>query len=178
MPRLNSIDPANAEGEVKEIYDGIKKAFGGVNNIFQGMANSPAGLNAYLGMSATLAGGGLSKIEIEIVALATSDYNGCDYCNAAHTTIAKMNGLSDDEVLAIRRGKSENEKYNTLAQFAHRVLQTKGFVEDDDIQKMRDAGYTDGNIVEVVAVIAHTTFSNFFNHVHATEVDFPAAPKL
>ena len=178
MSRLNSIDPANAEGEVKEIYDGIKKSFGGVNNIFRGMANSPAGLNAYLGMAGTLANGGLSKAEVEIVALATSDYNNCDYCRAAHTTIAKMTGLSDDEVLAVRRGKSDNQKYNALSQFAHHVLQTKGFVEDSDIQKMSDAGYTDGNLVEVAAVIAHTTFSNFFNHIHNTEVDFPEAPTL
>lgn len=178
MPRLNVVKPENSSGEAKKIYDDLIQQKGKVFNIFQGMANSPAALKAYLSMSSALAEGELSPEEREIVYLAVSEHNDCHYCASAHSLVAKKAGLSDEAILAARRFAAPDEKHQSLLHFVKRVIQTKGFVDDKDLASVREAGYTDGQIAEAVGYIALATFSNLFNHVHDTPLDFPAAPSL
>ncbi|MGF1580082.1 MAG: carboxymuconolactone decarboxylase family protein [Gemmataceae bacterium] len=178
MPRLNVVEPAQATGEVKKIYDNLEKAMGKVINIFQGMGNSEAALNAYLGMSATLKKGHLSPEDREVVYITVSQANGCNYCLAAHTGIAKTIGMTDEQVIAIRKMQPEAAKHQALGRFVQRVMETKGFVENADLQAVRDAGYNDGQIAETIAFIGLATYSNYFNHVFATELDFPAIPEV
>lgn len=178
MPRLNVVKPKNSSGEIKEIYGGLIQEKGTVFNIFQGMANSPAALKAYLSMSSALAEGQLSPEEREIVYLAVSERNGCHYCASAHSLVARNAGLSDNTILAARRFESPDEKHQALLRFVERVIKTKGFVDDKDLASVREAGYSDGQIVEAIGYIALATFSNLFNHVHDTPLDFPAAPPV
>ncbi len=103
MPRLNQVTPDQASGAVKDIYGDLTAQMGKVVNIFQGMGNSPAALKAYLSMSAALAEGELSPQDREVIYLAVSEGNGCEYCVSAHTMIAKKIGLTNEETLAARR---------------------------------------------------------------------------
>ena len=178
MPRLNVISPAQTTGPAKQIYDDLTKKMGKVVNIFQGMANSPAALRAYLSMSDALAEGDLSPEDREALYLAVSESNGCHYCVSAHSMVAKSIGVSEDETLAARGFGSSNEKRAALLDFVRKVIATKGFVEDQDIEAVRQAGYSDGQIAESIGYIGLATFSNLFNHVHDTTVDFPPAQKL
>ncbi len=178
MPRLNVVEPSQATGKTKEIFDGLNRKMGKVINIFQGMGNSPAALQAYLGMSSALAEGELSPKDREVVYLTVSQQNGCDYCVAAHTTIAKRIGFTDEQVLAVRKFEPETENHRALAAFVRRVIETKGHVADADIAAVRGVGYTDGQIAEAIAYIGLATYSNFFNHVYGTDLDFPPAPEL
>jgi len=114
----------------------------------------------------------------EVVYLGVSQKNGCNYCVSAHTTIAKKAGLNQDQILDIRRFSPESVKHQALLKFVSRVMETRGFVEDEDITAVREAGYTDGQIAEAIAYIGLATYSNFFNHVHDTELDFPPAPAI
>ncbi len=176
MPRLNTIDPANASGKAKEIFDGPLK--GKHLNIFKGMANSPAGLQAYLGMSGALAGGSLSAAEREIVALVTAQQNDCDYCLAAHTHIGKGAGLSEAQTLEARRGDMGDPKYGALATFTKALLDKNGHADEGDLSAFKAAGYDDGDVVEVIASVALNVFTNYFNHVNGTDVDLPTPPAL
>ena len=178
MPRLHVVEPAQASGKVKEIFDGLQSRMGKVVNIFKGMGNSAAALNAYLSMSKALSEGELSPHDREAVYLAASQHNGCNYCVAAHTLLAKKGGMSDDEVLAIRKFEPKDGKHRALVAFVRRVIDTKGFVQDSDIAAVKQAGYTDGQIAETVGYIALATYSNFFNHVYDTPLDFPQVPKV
>ena len=178
MPRLNVVKPEDAAGPVKEIYDDLTKKMGKVVNIFQGMGNSPAALNAYLSMSAALSKGELSREEREVVYLGVSQKNGCEYCVAAHTMLAKKAGLNADEIMGIRRFSPESAKHAALLKFVTRVMETRGFVDDADLAAVREAGYTDGQIAESIAYIGLATYSNLFNHVHGTELDFPEVPSV
>ncbi len=178
MPRLNVVEPDQATGKVKETMDGIKAKFGMVPNIFKGMGNSNAALNAYLAMSGALSQGDLSPEEREVIYLGISESNGCYYCVSAHTAISKGVGLSDEQILAARKGEPQSDKHRALLSFVRRVMETKGFVEDADVAAVRAAGYTDGQIAEAVGYIGLATYSNFFNHVFDTPLDFPPAPKL
>ncbi len=179
MPRLNVVTPDQATGAVQETYAAVTEKMGKVVNIFQGMGNSSAALNAYLAMSAALAEGELSPEERELVYLAVSEQNGCHYCVSAHTMIATQQvGISEGDVLAARQFQSPDQKHAALLEFIRRVIATKGFVSDDELSRVKAAGYSDGQIAEAVAYIGLATYSNLFNHVHDTPLDFPAASKL
>jgi uncharacterized peroxidase-related enzyme len=178
MGRLNTVNPNEASGRVKEILDGPLSQVKD-KNIFKAMANSPVGLEAYLGLGGALKQGNLSGKEREVIALALGEANGCDYCTAAHTAIGQGEGLSEDQTVAARKGDSlGDEKLDALRTFAIAVNEKKGFVSDQDIKDFKDAGYTDAEVVEVVANVAMNMYTNMFNHVNETEVDFPKVPAI
>lgn len=178
MPRLNVIEPDQATGDAKKIYDDVNQQMGMVPNLFRGLANSPAALRGYLSLSAALAEGELAQEDREVLYLAVSQNNECHYCVSAHTMLAKQAGLSEDETLAARQFQSSDSERDALLRFTRKVIASKGFVSDDDLAEVRDAGYSDGQIAESVGYIALATFSNLFNHVHDTPLDFPEASKL
>jgi len=177
MPRLSTIDPANATGKAREIFDG--PLHGKHFNIFKGMANSPAALDAYLAFSGALANGSLTAPEREAIALAVGEANQCDYCLAAHTALAKGAGLPDAHAIGARRGAiNDVKKLDALVKFALRLHEKKGFVSDQDLADFKAAGYTDTHAAEVVANYALNIYTNYFNHLNQTSVDFPAASKI
>ena len=176
MARLQTIDPATAQGEAKALFEGPLK--GKHLNIFKGMANSPAVLNAYLGMAGALSKASLSAADQELVQLAIGQANGCEYCLAAHTVIGKGAGLSEAETVGARKGQVDDARKQAIVRFAGALHEKRGFVSDEDLSAFRSAGFDDGAVAEVIAVYALATLTNYFNHVNETEVDFPAAPGL
>jgi alkylhydroperoxidase family enzyme len=106
------------------------------------------------------------------------ELNDCHYCLAAHTVVASMAGVDAEEAVKIRKAEPTDSKHAALIAFVKAVLDTKGYVSDVQLQAIREAGYTDGQIVEIIGGIAQNTFTNLFNHVNDTEIDFPAAPAL
>ena len=178
MSRLNAVNPDSAEGKAKELMDDVKQKMGMVPNIFRIMANAPAVLQAYLGFSGALKEGVLPAELREQIALAVSELNSCEYCLAAHTAIGKMVGLSDEEIINSRRGIASDAKAEAAITFSRQAVEKRGWMSDEDVSALRNAGYGDAEIVEIVANIAVNLFTNTFNHVAGTDVDFPAAPKL
>lgn len=176
MSRLPAVNPATATGRVKEIFEGPLR--GKHFNIFKALANSPAGLDFYLGMAGALGNATLSEKEREVVQLAIGEANNCEYCAAAHTLIGKGAGLSEAQTVEARRGHLADAKLNALASFALAIHEKKGHVNDADVSAFKGAGYGDAAVVEVVAVYTLAVFTNYFNHVNATVVDFPAAPAI
>jgi AhpD family alkylhydroperoxidase len=110
--------------------------------------------------------------------MVASVHNECTYCVAAHTLGLKGAGVSDADILDVRRGVSEDAKLQALIVFVQEILSTKGFVSDDDLAAVRAAGYSDANIADITVVIAQKTLSNYFNHIHDTVLDLPPAPEL
>jgi uncharacterized peroxidase-related enzyme len=178
MSRLNSVDPAAAEGKVKEILASVEEDLGSVPNIFKGMANSPAALGAYLAIDEAMEGAALTPAEWRVVYLTVSQCNNCTYCLSANTVLGAQAGLSEEQMKAVRRGEVDDEKLNALARFTRAILDKKGFVSDEELEAFRAVGYTDAHAAEVCAVIGQATFSNYFNHVNDTPLDFPRAPEL
>lgn len=176
MPRLAVIDPAKSQGKAKEVFEGPLK--GKHLNIFKSMANSPAALQYYLAGCGALRDAMLSAAEQETIALALSEVNGCQYCLAAHTGLGKQAGLTPDQMIGARRGQVSDAKLNALTAFTRSLTEKRGYVSDEDLAAVRQAGYNDGHIAEAIAVYVHTLYTNYFNHVNRTEVDLPAAPPL
>jgi len=177
-PRLNSIEPEAAAGKIAAVYGQVKSKMGMVPNLFRGLANSPQALEAYLALDQLISDGSLSPAEQQLVRMVASVHNECTYCVAAHTLGMKGAGFSDDEILGVRHGRSDDATLQALIVFTEETMATKGFVSDDDLAAVRAAGYTDANIADVMVVIAQKTLSNYFNHVHDTVLDLPAASPM
>jgi AhpD family alkylhydroperoxidase len=150
---------------------------GKVPNIVGTMANSAAVANAYLGFSGALSGT-LTATLRERLALVTGQANSCNYCLAAHTLMGKGAGLSEEEIIAARQGLADDPKEAAAVAFASNIIENRGRVSDSDVDAVRAAGYSDGEITEIVANVALNLFTNYFNHVTDPVVDFPAAPEL
>jgi len=173
MARLNTVDPTHAEGKAKSLLDTVKTKMGMVPNLMKVMANSPAVLEGYLGVSGPLAGGALSPKLKQLLALTVGQANGCDYCLSAHTLIAKNVGLTEEQIRAGRQGTSADPKTAAALEFARGVVRQRGKITADDLAAVRKVGYTDGEIAEIVAHVALNIFTNYLNNVADTEIDFP-----
>lgn len=178
MPRLQPVTKDNADSATTDLLAAVTKKMGKVPNIVATMANSLAVANAYLGFSQALAGGKLPGRLREQIALVVGETNHCDYCVAAHTALGRGAGLTKEETLSARRGEATSEKEQAALAFARSIVQEKGLVSDEDVQAVREAGYNDGEIAEIVANVSLNLFTNYLNHVAGTEVDFPAPPEL
>lgn len=171
--RLPLIDPARATGPAKDLLDAVKAKMGLVPNLTRALANSPAALKSYLDFSGALAGSSLSARQREQLALAVAEVNACGYCLSAHTLIGGKLGLKEEQVLDARRGLADDAKTAALLKLAQRIVLERGHVKDADLRAAREAGVTDGELAETVAVVALNLFTNYFNHVAATPIDFP-----
>jgi uncharacterized peroxidase-related enzyme len=177
MSRLSAIQPEAATGAAAEIFAKIRKAVGKVPNAYATIGtHSPEALGAILGVEAVLAGGSLSKSDIEVVKLAVSEMAGCDYCLAAHTLAGKFAGLSPEAMKQVRAGTATGDaKRDALVHFVHLLVSTHGTVAEAEVTAIRAAGYTERQVVEIALAIASITFTNLVNRVNDTTLDFPAA---
>ncbi len=173
MQRINKVDPNNVPARTTELLSAVKASMGGVPNIIGTMAQSATVLDSYLGFSGTLSKGVLSNSLQEQLALASANVNGCDYCASAHTTLGQNAGLSSDETALNLRGLSNDPKTQQALLFAQAVLKSRGQVSDRELASIRMAGFSDEEIVEIVANVALNVFTNYFNNVAATDIDFP-----
>ncbi|MCC9600203.1 carboxymuconolactone decarboxylase family protein [Stieleria sp. JC731] len=178
MSRIAQVSPEQATDSVRPLYDAVNKKLGLIPNMVKVMGNSSATLSSYLQFSGQLAAGVLTAKQRELIALAVGQANECSYCLAAHSALGKHAGLSSEQIADARRGSAVDSKDDALVRFAKAIVQVKGFVSDADIEDIRSHGFGDDAITEIVANVALNLFTNYFNHVADTVVDFPAAPEL
>ena len=172
MSRINAVNHETAEGKTKELLDAVQKQLGFAPNLMKTLANSPEALKAYLNFSGTLGKTLNAKLRQQI-ALITAEENGCGYCASAHTAIGKNVGLNDDEILAAREGHGGDAKSDAVVKFVKAILETRGKVGDEELNAVKNAGFTDGEIAEIVANVALNVLTNYYNNVAQTEIDFP-----
>lgn len=177
MSRLFTQPVSEATGHAAQLFSAIKGAIGKVPNAYAGIgSNSPLALEAALNLDGALRKSSLSAREIEAVKLAVSQDAGCDYCLAAHTLMGGKAGLSGEAILAVRHGQpSGDARLDALAAFVHSVVTTSGDVPADVVIAVKQAGYSDAQIVDTLLAMTAITFTNLFNRVNGTALDFPRA---
>ena len=173
MPRIKPVDPASTEQKSQQLLDAVNNKLGTVPNIFKVMAHAPAALEGYLNFSGALGAGALSPQLREQIALVTAGVNQCDYCASAHTLMGKGTGLDEDELQRNLNGEATDSKTQVALSFAKKVVQARGVVTNDDLAELHSAGFNDEETIEIVAHIGLNLFTNYFNHIAETEVDFP-----
>ncbi|MEO5729218.1 MAG: carboxymuconolactone decarboxylase family protein [Byssovorax sp.] len=169
-PATIEASPAAAQ----PLLEAAKKQMGVVPNLFRVVANSPAALEGYLGLNGALGKGQLDAPTRDRIALAVAEINGCDYCLSAHTYLGKnVAKLDDAEMAANREGRSNDAKADVAVRFAAKLVRERGHVNDADVAAVKEAGYSDGQVIEIVLHVALNTLTNYVNVVAKTEIDFP-----
>lgn len=155
------------------LFDAVEKQLGSVPNLFLLLGSSPAALSGFLGLNGAL-GKALDAKTRERIALAVAEANGCDYCLSAHTYLGlNLAKIDAAEIALNRKGHSGDAKADAAVAFAAKVVAARGRVSDADIAVVRAAGFTDAQLVEIVALVAVNVLTNYLNNVALTDIDFP-----
>lgn len=175
MSRIATIPVAQATGAAADLFSRLKKAIGGVPNTFAAIGSlQPAALDSILNADAVLASSSLSKKDVETIKLVVSVATGCDYCIAAHSVIGQMTGLSEDVVKNLRLGLPTGDaKRDALAAFIRILATTSGTLTEEQFAAIKAAGYSDQQLVEISLAISVGIFTNMFNRINDTALDFP-----
>lgn len=173
MPRLTIVEPKDATGDAARILASAPI------NIFKGLAAHPEIFSAFVAfMRSVEHASALSKAEKEMVMLLSAEKRGCVYCVSAHTKLAAGAGVNAQAALDARAGRAAGVRHQALLDFTAAVVDRNGFVSDEELAAFRAAGYDDKAAIEVIAAITVMTFTNLYNHVHDTALDFPPVPVL
>jgi AhpD family alkylhydroperoxidase len=172
VPTRDEVSPAN-----QAIFDQLKGALGMVPNLYATFAYSEHALGSYLALQN--ARSSITGKAREVVNLAVSEVNQCEYCLAAHTMIGKKVGFTDAQVLEIRGGRASfDPKLDALARLVHDMAVKKGHPDEALVDAFLAAGWTKGNLVDVIVAIGDKIITNYLHGATHVPVDFPAAPAL
>ncbi|QHW29200.1 peroxidase-related enzyme (plasmid) [Rhizobium leguminosarum bv. viciae 248] len=173
MSRTVVLTPEQVPAESKQTLDTFTRNIGFTPNMMAAFAQSPIAFNAW----ATLLGSLSKALDVKTrdsIGLAVSEVNGCNYCLTVHSLTAEhMAKLPADDIILARKGHATDPKRDAAVQFARKVVETRGQVSDADLKEVQDVGYTDANIIEIIALVAMYSLTNFFNNVFDPEKDFP-----
>ena len=172
VPTRDEVSPDN-----QAIFDNLKKMLTFVPNLYATFAHSPTALGTYLALQN--AKSSLNAKQREVINLVVSQVNACEYCLAAHTAVGKMVGFTEAQILEIRGGRAAfDPKLDALARYVREVTEKRGHVAAASTEAFFEAGWTQGNLVDVMMAIGDKIISNYLHGATQVPVDFPAAPAL
>jgi uncharacterized peroxidase-related enzyme len=168
-----SLEAGHVPAESQPLLDQVKRSFGFIPNLFAAFANSPVLLEGYLALSAAYEKGSLTPLERQLVLLAASVANHCDYCTAAHSTVLKgMLKVSPDIVAAIRANRAlANGRQDALVNLARAMVIARGKVPEQILKAFVGAGYRADQVAEVLVGVALKTMSNYTGHLSPPAID-------
>jgi AhpD family alkylhydroperoxidase len=172
-PAVRPIDPAHALGISKQLLERLEQRIGRIPPEVLVVANSTGALRGYLSFFGALRSAGLPARLSEQIALLVSQVNECEYGLARHEHEARLVGVSEADIAGARCGKSSSPKIEAGLAFAQALVASRGHVSEAEISRVREAGYTDGQIVEIVGHVALNTFINYLTN--ATRLPASAA---
>lgn len=173
MQRIPALEPAHAPSASRSILEAVQKKIGMAPNLHRTIAHSPVVLASYVAQNEALAGGTLPAALREQVALTVARLNACDYCASAHTLIGKGAGLTPEQAANALQGRASDARTQAALDFVTAVVEKRGHVGSAELESLRSAGYEDAQVVELVAHVALNVFTNYFNSIAGTKVDFP-----
>lgn len=172
MSHIN-LDAQRVPTSSQPLLEQIHRTFGATPNMFKAVANSPAALQSMWGAFAALGKGNIGAALGEQIAVAVANRNACDYCLAAHTVIGQQAGVSSEAMISAQTGQSNEPKTAAALKFALALVSERGHVGASDIKALRDVGFDDGAIVEIIAHVALNLFTNYTNLALDVPLDFP-----
>ncbi len=173
MSRILTVTDNVANNEQAELFAAIKSNLGIVPNFLRVFANSPDALKAFLGFHHIASNGSLDAATRERIALTLAQRNECAYCLSAHTAIGRKTGLNTDEINSNRNGDSQDAKAAVAVKFARSLVEHLGDVTTAEVQELRDAGFSDADIVEIITHTGINLLTNILSKASRVEIDFP-----
>jgi uncharacterized peroxidase-related enzyme len=178
MQRIESVDPRSATGHTRELFDTVQSAFGTIPSVARVLGNSPAALAAFLGFAGAMDKAAIGARLATQIKLAASEKNGCTYCTSILTSLGRSKGITAADLTAARAGSAADQREQAALAFAAAVLDTRGKVSAADLHALRQHGFGDAEIVEIVASVVLACFTNFVNNVADTSLDIPRVEPL
>ena len=108
-----------------------------------------------------------------LISTAVAEINGCDYTLSIAFALGRREGLTEEELTDARRAEANDPRVSAALRFAAKIVRERGRVSGSDMAEVRNAGFSDEEIVEIIALVALNIFRNYFNLIAGTEVDFP-----
>ena len=159
-----------------EVIGKVKASYGFVPNLLGALSESPGAAEAYMSLGAALRDSSLSPQERHVVWFTINTIHGCDYCMAAHTAMAKKEGVADDVIETARAGGDyADQRLQVLKEFTTKMVLERGWVQPAEIDAFLNAGFTQRTVIDIILAISHKVLSNYTNHVVETPVDVPFA---
>lgn len=173
VPTRNDVAP-----KTQAIFDTLNYQLGMVPNLYATIGWSANALENYLSYQKNQAKGAFNAREREAVNLAVSEANQCKYCLAAHTTIAKMNGFTEEETFQLRTGTISNSKLRILTQLAINIVKMRGQADPELVQRFFDLGLSRGALIDLISLVSEKTMSNYVHRLTQVPLDFPPAKPI
>ncbi len=160
------------QAALPSIYQAMS-AFHFLPNLIGVMAHAPALAESYMALSTIFQEKTqFSDAEQHVVLLTVSRFHGCNYCMAAHSGSAKMKGISDEVVQAIRSDTPiSDDRLEALRVLTHELVETRGMPSETAINHFLEQGYSSAQILDILVGIAQKTLSNYTNHLAKTPID-------
>lgn len=178
MTQFNVPTKSEVSENNQAIFENLEKQIGFVPNLYATIAKSDNALATFLDFAKAQGKSSLSAKEREAVSLIVSQVNSCRYCQSAHTAIGKMNGFTDEQILEIRKGSSEDTKLNALVKLAKEIAITNGNVGSENLDEFFAAGYDEGSLIDAVLAVIEITFTNYVHNITQVPIDFPIVQEL
>lgn len=178
MPRLHTLSDEQLSTDFNQQTQHLRIG-GKLADVYRELANSEPATLAYLQMEQALQQGPLSDQQVEAVKLVVSEFNQCEFCLSTHQVKSQRMGFSAEQILAIRARKAIGDAdVDAVVEFTAAVLDKRGVLNDQDYQQMRDAGFSDQALVDILLAISAISFTNYFNGLNNTALMFKTAPTL
>ncbi|MDC1107388.1 carboxymuconolactone decarboxylase family protein [Prolixibacteraceae bacterium] len=178
MSQINVPTRDQVDDRSKEIFNTLEKQIGMLPNLYATIGYSSDVLEGYLKYSSVVGSSSFNKKEIEAVKLAVAQVNDCVYCLSAHSAISKMNGFTDEELLAIRRGKVADARLSVIVDIAQEIADNRGKLRQESLDRFFAHGFDNKALIDLVALVNVSSFTNFIHNATEVDVDFPLAPEL
>jgi AhpD family alkylhydroperoxidase len=167
---VNTIDTA-PEG-ARPALQQLQSAFGMLPNIAGAMSTSPVLINSLVGLFQNVHGGSFNEVQIQTLLLTNAVTNACTWAVAFHTALALKEGLEPEDVQAIReRRLPKDSKLAALSALAKALIEKRGRLDDHDVDQFVAAGFGKDHALEVIAVVAASTITNYTGSVTKTPLE-------
>src|SRR5665213_573137 len=169
---VHTIDSAPEQS--KSALRDLQKAFGIIPNIAGAMATSPVLIGSLVGLFTKVHGGSFTDEQIQTLLLTNAVTNACTWAVAFHTALALNQGVNASDVQAIRERRTPHNPGNAaLSTLARTLIEKRGHLEDHDAARFLEAGFGKDHLLEVIAVVAASTITNYTGSVTMPPVEAP-----
>lgn len=174
MPGMPMADISKLTGRTQELLTMSQQGGGIVPNVLKQMANSPAALEAFMAAREALCRGALDPKVGALIAITIAETYSCEYMLAARVAMAKKMGLTDEEIRLGKEQRSNDPKVDAGLSFVRNLVLRHGEVTPEDMNELKAANYTDGEVVELIANASINMFAYYMIKVAQPEADYAA----
>ena len=171
--QFSNIEKDTAGAEALDAMNVVEAAFGGIPNLMKKLAASPGVLSGVMALNNGISNGSIEQGIIEQVALLTSRRNNCEYCVAVHVHVGQQCGIPRDELISNMNGQASDPSIQVVLDFVNSAIDNRGQISPELVNRMRNSGYDNQQILEILAVVGLYTFLNYAKHLTQPDLDFP-----